>query len=172
MKPFKVCAGTLLVRTSPEDDATLIQQVQWLNDPEVVKYSEQRHHIHTLESQRLYYKSFAGSNLFLAIYIGDEMIGTMTVYTDDYNGIANVGILIGDKTKWGLGYGLEAWRAVCNRLLATGTRKIVAGCMEINQPMMSICSRYGMLQEAKLPDHFIYDIKHSPVAIIHWGKFK
>ncbi len=170
MKPLKLCVGQLLVRTSPNDDGSLGQQVQWLNDPEVVKYSEQRHHIHTLGSQTAYYRTFSGSNLFLTINIGAEMIGTMTVYHDDYNNVANVGILIGDRSKWGLGYGSDAWELVCNYLLKSGTRKIEAGCAACNGPMISICKHYEMVEEGRQKDHFIVG-KHS-YDLIHWGKFK
>lgn len=170
MKPIKLCTGTLLVRSSPNDDETLSLQTQWLNDPQVMQYSEQRHHIHTIESQRTYYKMFSGSNLFLAVYTGSEMIGTMTVYTDDYNGIANVGILIGDRSKWGLGYGHDAWATVCDYLIKSGTRKIEAGCMAINKPMMSICQHYGMVEEGRQKDHFV--INGKPSDLVHWGKFK
>ena len=34
--------------------------VAWLNDPEVVRYSEQRHRNHTLESCRQFVETFAG----------------------------------------------------------------------------------------------------------------
>lgn len=170
MKPIKLSTGQLMVRTSPNDDATLSQQVQWLNDPDVVRYSEQRHHIHTLESQRTYYNLFTGSNLFLSINIVNEMIGTMTVYADDYNNIANVGILIGDKSRWGLGYGVDAWKVVCDYLIKSGVRKIEAGCAASNLPMMSICRRYSMIEEARQKDHFL--IEGKPVDLIHWRKFK
>lgn len=170
MKPIKLCVGQLLVRTSPNDDETLGQQVQWLNDPEVVKYSEQRHHIHTLESQRRYYNLFTGSNLFLALYIGSDMIGTMTVYTDDYNNVADVGIMIGNREMWGLGYGFEAWELVCDHLFKTGTRKIEAGYAAPNTAMMTICERYGMEREGIRQRHFLID--GQTANLVHWGKFK
>lgn len=170
MKPIKLGVGQLLVRTSPNDDDTLSQQVQWLNDPEVVRYSEQRHRIHTLESQLTYYNLFTGSNLFLSINIGSEQIGTLTVYTDDYNNVANVGIMVGDKSRWGLGYGQDAWKVVCNYLLQSGTRKIEAGCAAINNSMMSICRRYAMIEEGRQKDHFL--IEGFPSDLIHWRKFK
>lgn len=170
MKHFKLCTGSLLIRSSDWFLGTVEQQVKWLNDPEVMKYSEQRHRIHSLTTQVAYINTFSGNSLFLAIYLGSEMIGTMTVYADDYNGIANVGILIGDKTKWGFGYGSDAWEMVCQHLLATGTRKIEAGCMAINNPMIKICQHYGMTEEGRQKDHFI--ISGKPTDLIHWGKFK
>lgn len=170
MKPIKLCVGQLLVRTSPNDDETLNQQVQWLNDPEVVKYSEQRHHIHTLESQRRYYNLFTGSNLFLALYIGSDMIGTMTVYTDDYNNVADVGIMIGNRDFWFMGHGNTAWKLVCDHLFKTGTRKIEAGCMEDNFAMTQICSRYQMNIEAYQKGHFLFNGR--PVDLLRWGRFK
>lgn len=135
------------------------KHIEWLNDPEVVRYSEQRHKSHTLESQFSYLKSFREPNHFLGIriiYI-ELLIGTMTVYVDEPNKIANVGIMIGDKAQWNKGYGYEAWSAVCNDLLTNGIRKIEAGCREDNEAMKYIFIKYGMFYEGYISKHFLLE---------------
>src|SRR4051812_9779295 len=75
--------------------------VGWLNDPEVVKFSEQRHKTHSIESSQRYFESFIGSsNYFLAIEAADETlghIGNISIAVDLENGVADVSILIGEK---------------------------------------------------------------------------
>ena len=123
--------------------------VGWLNDPEVVRYSEQRHRKHTLESCRQYWQSFSGSpNYFWAITAQSEgvrHIGNINAYVDEANSVADVGILVGERAVWGKGYGLEAWKAVCDYLLnEAGVRKVTAGTLATNKGMLSVMERSGM----------------------------
>src|SRR5258708_6593275 len=136
------------------DDAILKEIIGWLNNPTTMRYSEQRHQCHTVTSQEEYIQTLNLEDMYLAIYQEGIMIGTMTVTVDRRNMIADVGILLGDTSKWGNGYGYEAWEAVCNRLLEV-YRKIEAGCMACNLAMMGICSHYGMMEEGRLEDHFL-----------------
>ena len=55
--------------------------IRWLNDPEVVRFSNQRFRHHDERSCLAYLRSFADSdNMFLAVHLsGDKrLIGTMT----------------------------------------------------------------------------------------------
>lgn len=141
--------------------------VGWLNDPEVVRYSEQRHKEHTEESQQFYLQD--GPDVFREIHAGDRFIGTISAYIDEPNSIADVGILIGDKSIWGKGYGTEAWIAFCDHLFLHKIRKIEAGAMNINSRMINIFRKSGMHFEAFRENHFLYD--GEPVHMVLWGKF-
>ena len=96
------------------------QYVAWLNDSDLMHFSEQRYRSHTIESCRSYWLSFAGSaNFFWAIEeveAGLGHIGNLNAYIDVQNGLADSGVLIGEKRGQGRGYALEAWLAVCNFL--------------------------------------------------------
>lgn len=154
------------------DDYQVDRHVGWLNDPEVVKYSENRHKKHTTESQRSFMASILYPNRFMEIELrGTEIIiGTMTVYVDEPNKIAQVGILIGSKTKWGKGYGFEAWACVCDGLFSDGIRKIEAGCMETNLAMRAIFTKYRMFQEAYISRHFLLE-DGSTTGEVRYGRF-
>lgn len=152
-------------------DAVLF--ADWLNDPEIVKYSEQRHQEHTPESQRDYWRSTATvePNYIYTIHTIDPCgpIGSVAVRVDSHNNVANVGIMIGDKTQWGKGYGFEAWECVCNYLIIEKKiRKIEAGTMSLNASMIRICIKYGMRHEAIVQDHFLLDGR--PVSMHLYGK--
>jgi len=134
--------------------------VAWLNDPVVVRFSEQRFTTHTSASCRAYLGSFAGTrNLFLAVIAREDSlghIGTMTAYADRH-GVVSVGILIGERGVWGKGYGAEAWTAVCRALLEGGARKVTAGTLAVNAPMRAIMKRAAMVEDGRRRRHCLVD---------------
>jgi len=149
--------------------------VGWLNDREVVRYSEQRFKHHSISSCQAYMESFEGSpNFFWAMTTrGTEVehIGTLTAYVDVHNRVADVGILIGDKTKWGQGYGGEAFRAVIDFLFReVGMRKVTAGTMAANKAMMTVMDRAGMDEECRRTRHF--DLDGNEVDLAYGAIFR
>lgn len=135
--------------------------VDWLNDKQVVRYSEQRHHTHTLGTCEAYFESFrAGPNLFLAIETrdGGVHVGNISVAVDPPNGVADISILIGDRTAWGQGYGYEAWCGVMNALLEEPRiRKVTGGAAETNTAMVSIMRNSGMVEDGRRCGHLHMD---------------
>jgi ribosomal-protein-alanine N-acetyltransferase len=127
--------------------------VGWLNDPEVVKYSENRYRTFTLEGCVDYVASFEGSSNYLwAIVRKDtgQHIGNINAYVDVPNKLADVGIMVGERSCWGGGYGLEAWKAVCSWLLTDGgMRKVTAGTLDTNIGMKRIMEKSGMTPDGR-----------------------
>ena len=147
----------------------------WLNDPEVVRYSEQRHRTHTVESIHKYVNDIhitPGSHIW-GIYVllkVNYLIGTITAHIDIPNQTANMGIMIGEKKRQRKGYAQEAWLMVCNWLFETGIRKIEAGCHYENRPMRSLAMKCGMTHEAVVHDHFLVD--GEPQHLFLYAKMK
>lgn len=130
-------------------------QVEWLNDPMVVRYSEQRHHKHTVTTQIAYILSFEDEPAdFLEVRLDNRMIGTMTVFRDEPNSVADMGIMIGDRSCWGKGYGTEAWDGLMKHLFSHGVRKVEAGCMGLNLGMQAVFRRTKMEMEGRRWHHF------------------
>ena len=156
--PILDCGGCTVV---PFERRHLTSRyVGWLNDPEVVRYSEQRHRLHSLESCASYFQSFAGSpDHFLAVE--SEVfghIGNIGISIDPPNAIADVSILIGEKAVWGKGIASKAWCGVVGELLRSHpVRKVTAGTMSVNEPMLRLMARSGMTVEAVRPRHFIWE---------------
>lgn len=131
----------------------------WLNDPEVVRFSEQRHYEHTMESCAAYVASFDHERDHIwGIYLHGGHVGNITAHRDPPNFGAQMGIMLGDKSVWGCGVGTAAWCAVMMWLFQErNVRKITAGCMESNFGMRRIMERSGMTREAVLYRHFLLD---------------
>jgi RimJ/RimL family protein N-acetyltransferase len=128
--------------------------VDWLNDPEVIRFSEQRFRTHTLESCRAYMNSFEGTpNYFWAFVTREsnsEHIGNINAYVDTRNKVGDVGILIGEKNYWGKGYGLEVFMAIADYLFREDRiRKVTAGTVIANTGMVRIMERAGMQEDGR-----------------------
>lgn len=149
--------------------------VSWLNNPQVVRYSEQRHRTHTLETCRSYLASFQETpNYFWAICQVEGPhghIGNISADVDVANGLADVGILIGETEVWGQGYGTEAWKAVCDYLLhRPSIRKVTAGTISLNQGMLKIMQKSGMVPDGRRVRHYLWEGKE--VDVIYMALFK
>lgn len=151
----------------------MIRIIGWLNDPNVMVFSEQRYKPHSLETQNAYLKNMNTNDEYWGVRLRDTdaLIGTMAAHVDVANGVANVGILIGDKEQWGKGYGYEAWKTFCDYLL-TFLRKVEAGCMAANTAMVRLCEKYQMRMEGIRDDHFYLGHSSNPYSgMVMYGKF-
>jgi len=169
--PFPKFTQRLNLQPMKEDRDCFATIVGWLNDPDVVRFSEQRHRCHDINTQTEFFRTFPSQHHYLAIYTANDslLIGTMTIHCDYFNLVANVGIMMGEKSKWGKGYGNEAWTAVCEEIFKNGFRKIETGCMSINYRMMAICQHFDMIEEGRQDKHFV--IGNGTADLVHWGKF-
>lgn len=145
----------------------------WLRDPEVVRYSEQRHREHTLSTQLNYVTSFVGKSRLWAIHRVDTgiHIGNLSARHDGPNDVCEVAIMIGEVTAWHRGYGTEAWQAACNWLLDPScgkVRKLETGCMRTNEAMLRIIRGSKFVQEGERLNHFLVD--GNPVSALLFGR--
>ena len=108
MTPYLVFDGILkgnkvILQPFTENDIT-IDYISWLNNSEVVRYSNQRFKDHDYESCVRYIKSFINTDsFFIAIRRLDDnqLIGTMTAYVSRHHQTVDVGIMVGERNVWG-----------------------------------------------------------------------
>ena len=148
--------------------------LDWLNDPEVVRYSNQRLRKHDKASSEQYLASFADTNnLFVAIEdkVSSQLLGTMTAYVSSHHGTVDVGLMVGERSAWGCGFGQDAWNTLCNWLLGAevGLRKLTAGAARPNVAMVRIMERSGMQLEAVRRAQEI--IEGEPVDLVYYARF-
>lgn len=149
--------------------------VSWINDPAVVRFSEQRHRSHTLSSCEAYMRSFEGTaHHFWAIEVHEDglgHVGNMNAYVDPPNRVADVGIMIGDVRARSRGLGLEAWRMACDHLLGPGgMRKVTAGTLSTNEPMLAIMARAGMKPDGTRSRQMLWEGRE--IDIVHAALFR
>jgi len=156
------------------DDSHLTNRyISWLNDSDVVRYSEQRHLVHTRETCQHYVDSIRcqASQLFAIEVAAVGHIGNISVYYDLANAQAELSILVGEKSVWGLGYGSQAWSMMLDAVLSLmSIRKVKAGTMALNRPMLKIFEKSDMRVEAIVPKNFLLD--GDEVDLILASKYK
>ena len=122
--------------------------VSWLNDVEVVKYSNQRFLNHTIESCQRYLDSFSDTdNIYMAIEdkVTKRLCGSITAYIQTNHGTADIGLLIGNKKFWGKGIGSEAWTLMMEFLFKQcNVRKVTGGTLKVNTGMVRIMKKTMM----------------------------
>lgn len=162
----------LLIPFCAEDIS--IQYISWLQDHNVLRFSNQRFFEHNIESSHKYLASFAQTdNLFLSLRNLEDgcAIGTMTAYASLHHGTVDMGILIGDRRVWSRGLGQDAWNILLNWLLCNPrVRKVTAGCAIGNMGMVRLMKKSGMLYEATLYKQELIDGK--PHDIVYYARFR
>jgi ribosomal-protein-alanine N-acetyltransferase len=170
--PFALLGSKVKLTRFGEDDIT-DEYIAWLNDPLVTRFSNQRFVRRDRDSCVRYLASFDGTpNLFVSVRRRDDdrAIGTMTAYVAPHHGTADLGILIGDRSAWGTGYGQDAWDTLAEFVAAQpGMRKLTAGMLARNEAMRRIAERSGMTLEATRRDQELVD--GAPVDILLFARF-
>jgi RimJ/RimL family protein N-acetyltransferase len=119
----------------------------WINNKNLLRYSKNKKII-DYRSAYHYLKSHnKKNNLFLSILSIKEkkMIGTFTIYLDEKNKTANLGILIGEKRARGKGMGYKIYKLVISFLFKKKRiQKIIVGTRKDNAPMINICKKLKM----------------------------
>jgi len=170
-KNFPLVSKRVELRLFSKSDLTE-NYISWLNNPSVVRYSNQRFKKHSMKSCAEYLQSFDNSDfLFLAIYIKEQatMIGTMTIYYNRHHDVADIGIMLGDNQFWGQGLGKECWQQVLNLLMSSSSiRKITGGTLSCNTGMIRIMESTGMLKDGvrvaqEMVNDIPYDIQYFSV---------
>jgi ribosomal-protein-alanine N-acetyltransferase len=165
---------TARLRLVPFSERHLTERyVSWLNNTEVVRYSEQRHKYHTIESCREFWLSFdQTTHYYWAIeeIKTSRHIGNIDAHIDLPNKVADIAIIIGEKKTWGQGYGGEAWVSVLDHLLgAARMRKVTAGTMATNLGMLGIIGNAGMIEEGRRRKNHLQD--ENEVDLILFARF-
>ncbi len=170
--PLDVSGDKVALRLFTADDIR-DDYVGWLNDPIVTRFSNQRFATHDRASCEAYLRSFEGSpNLFLAVLAGSggPIIGTMTAYRAPQHGTADLGILIGERSCWGQGYAGEGWALLSQWLIdEADVRKLTAGTLAVNAPMIRLAERSGMTLEGRRERQEVFE--GAEVDILYFARF-
>lgn len=162
------------IRLVPFGERFLTQRyVDWLNDADLMRHSEQRHRRHTMASNEAYFRSFDQPNRFLWAIIDrtdDLHVGNINAYLDANNGVADLGLLVGEKSRQGRGLGAEAWIGAMHAMfVGMGVRKVTGGCVAPNAAMLRIMHSAGMVEDGIRQRHLIID--GVAVDVIHRALF-
>ncbi len=148
---------------------TAERHIGWLNNPDVVRFSENRHDVHTIDSQLNYLVSMGHPHAYLEIWLDDHIVGSATAFVDVHNSVANIGVMVGETSVWGMGVGFAAWTLLMDYVFDRNIRKIEAGTMSANLPMLRIMQKSGMYEEGRRHGRFLVDGMYYDE--IHYARF-
>ena len=142
------------------------KHLEWLNDKELMKWSEQRYRTHTIATQGAFLDQARDADNPLVWDIRfppqtsarpGQSIGSLHAYYDERHRRVDLGIMLGPNYH-GDGYAAEAWSAVCNYLATKHSmRKFEASFVDGNLPILKMLMRLGWRPECRREDHFIID---------------
>lgn len=127
--------------------------LNWFNDQEVCRYNSHGIFPSTREKLRQYLETLQTSETDLVWAIIEKEsrlhIGNISLQAINLiNRSAELALIMGDKTRWGRGYALEASRLIIEHgVKKLGLRRIYCGTSENNQGMIKLAGRLGMEQE-------------------------
>ncbi len=135
----------------------------WMNDPEVMQYTESRFQTHSLEQIRNYVAAMqadAASRFFAIIekeagkHIGNVKIG----HIHPVHRHADIGIILGDRTCWGKGYAAESLKLIAGYAKDTlKLHKLTAGIYVNNPGSIQAFLKAGFIEEGRFARHWLCD---------------
>jgi ribosomal-protein-alanine N-acetyltransferase len=129
----KIVGERIFLREMDESDISE-RFVLWLSDPEVTEFLEVRHNPPNLNSQNKYVKECKESSTkaYLGIFQQNEvLIGSVTLNSNETR--VEIGLMIGDKSLQGKGFGTEVVKAVSHWAREQGFTEITAGYLQGNK---------------------------------------
>ncbi len=172
--PSPIVGQYVMLRTLVMSDATAAY-LDWLTDPEVVRFLEARFNPPRSLSELVAYVRRvhqSSSELLLAICLrdGGAHIGNIKIGPIDHNHRrGDIGFFIGDRSQWGKGLATDAIEHLSVYALSTmGLQKVTAGCYAANEGSRRALIRAGFSEEARLPSHWI--LNGRPQDGILFGK--
>ena len=144
----------------------------WMNDNEVTKYLESRFYPQSKEKIEEYIRSINDNPnyVFLAIiekksntHIGNIKLGRINWF----HRLADVGLIIGEKTAWGKGYATEAIKLVTEYAFRKlNLHKLAAGCCKENIASEKAFKKNGYIVEGIRKKHSFYNGKYADVILM------
>jgi ribosomal-protein-alanine N-acetyltransferase len=159
METAPIVLGRLTLRTLPESAAGG-PYLQWMQDPEIVRYLEARFTALGRDGLAEYIRFMNADPdvALLGIFVTetDEHIGNIKLGPIDRNHrVGDVGLLVGAKAHWGKGYATEAIAGLTAWALETlGLHKLTAACYDVNERSRRAFLKAGWVEEGRLREQY------------------
>lgn len=135
------------------------EYVAWLNDQDVMRFTEAGHDTHSLESARNYVLSEEkdSESLLWRVVENNAHVGNIRLSAiNRHHKRCEIAIVIGMKNKWGAGVGTIAIDLASKYALTTlGLRKVSALIYAENERSIRAFAKAGFQEEARLKAHFL-----------------
>ena len=149
MKYFEKISGER-VFLSPINEDDYEKYCVWLNDADVGVYADTLSKNFSIEKQKAVLRQMSHDNNAFAVVIRESniMIGDCTIVNiDNISRSAELGIWIGDKTKWNCGYGTEVLKLLTKYSFdVLNMNSLMGRIFSFNERSIKICLKNGFTQ--------------------------
>jgi len=137
------------------------QYVSWLNDYDIVKFTESRFLEHTASSVEQFILNVEAdsSTVAWAIFVGSEHVGNIKLGPVNWHhSYADIGMIIGSKAHWGHGYATESIKLVASWAFSVlRLHKLTAGFHDGNLASVRAFEKAGFDIEARQSSHYYFE---------------
>ena len=144
--------------------------VEWLNDYEVTKFSEQKYFKHTLESTKNFVsKKYDSENdLLFGIFFDGTHVGNIKLGPIKFEHMsAEVSYFIGEKRFWGKGIASKCVNTIVQLAVTDlGLKKINAGYYENNIGSAKVLEKCGFVVEGTKISDLIFENKRINSVLV------
>ncbi len=147
--------------------------LNWLNDPEIVKFNSHGRFPSTVEKLRSYIKQTSDSKDILVLAVVDQLterhIGNISLQNINWiDRNAEIAFLLGERDFLGKGVMLEAGRLLLKHgFLSLNLHRIYCGTSSENIGMQKLAHKLGLIQEGIRKESFFKNGKY--VDILEYG---
>ena len=151
-----------------------LDYIKWMNDPEVVQFTEQKYKKHTRKNISLFLKKI-NKDIFSEIYgIFYEKILIGTIKIGNINKIhktAEISYIIGNKKFWNKGIATFVVKKICDYTFGKlKLKKIIAGTYSVAKSSQKILLKNGFKQEGVLKKQIFF--KNKRIDLHFYGRTK
>jgi [ribosomal protein S5]-alanine N-acetyltransferase len=143
----------------------------WMNDPEIVRYTESRDRKFSSSDLESFIAGCNEDPSVLLLGMIDKRdglhVGNIKLAFELRHRRGDMGLIVGDKTKWGRGFGRESIAAVTNYAFnALNLAKVAAGCYASNVGSIRAFIAAGWHEEARRKRHALCDGRWEDVILL------
>ena len=147
-----------------------VDYLGWLNDYEIVRYTDQRFVNHSLDDIKLFVeeKSNSKSDILFGIFFDDKHIGNIKLGSIKWeHNRAELSYFIGNKNYWGQGIASSVIKKVINfGFRELNLKKINAGYYSSNLGSAKVLNNCGFLIEGIRKKDIIYEDKRIDLILV------
>ena len=162
-------AGELELRELQPADVSP-DYVDWMNDPEVARYTEQKHQRHSMAGVVRFVeeKLKSEADYLFGIFHDGTHIGNIKLGPiNEHHQHADISYIIGRKEYWSKGVASAVVKAVADfGLKELGLGKICAGCFVDNAASLKVLERAGFVVEGRLAGQLLLDGKRTDQILL------
>ena len=162
----------ILKKISPKNIS--LNYIKWMNDPEVVQFTEQKNKKHTRKNIGLFLKK-TNEDIFSEIYgifYEKNLIGTIKIGNiNKIHKTAEISYIIGNKKFWNKGIATNVVKKICDYIFGKlKLKKIIAGTYSVAISSQKILIKNGFKLEGILKKQILF--KNKRIDLHFYGKLK